>query len=157
MPLLRARCNPLPLPPPLHVCEQVLLPLSQAEVEELSEGVRAEQKKLMASAPTEWNSRPGFASKQAKKKGAAPAAGGEGGKSNGAGENEGMTAVVDEAAAREGGEGAFDDDSSLGLLYRLLLAEMYQGNGASGGQNNRWIDPDALLQVSLVTSLQISV
>lgn len=99
---------------------QVELPMSQAQIGELSEGVRADQKKLMEAAPTEWNS--GLA-----KAGGVARRGGEG-------------------AGEVGGERGADEDSSLGLLHRLLLAEMH-GDGPSGGLNNRWIDRDALLQV----------
>ncbi|CAM9738124.1 unnamed protein product, partial [Ectocarpus sp. 4 AP-2014] len=126
--------------------DRVLLPLSQAEVAELSEGVRADQKKLMEAAPTEWNSGPGRMAKEAAlaaaKKGA--------GRPRDSGEDE--MAQPTAANDRQGGDGeagsgvVVDDESSLGLLYRLLLAEM-QGNGSSGGLNNRWIDRDALLQL----------
>lgn len=51
----------------------------------------------------------------------------------------------------EGWEGG-GEDSSLDLLYRLLLAEMY-GNGSSGGLNNRWIERDSLLQVGGAASI----
>eukprot|EP00903_Cladosiphon_okamuranus_P011861 g11142.t1 len=136
--------------------ERVMMPLSQAEVEELSEGVREDQKKLMEAAPTEWNSGPGRTAKEAalaskKKKGGRRR--GSGGAGNA---EEDETGLVDlsggdksaggGASGAGGGVGVVDDDSSLGLLYRLLLAEM-QGNGPSGGLNNRWIDRDALLQL----------
>lgn len=144
---------------PKNAREKILLPLSQAEIQELSEGVLAEQKKLMRAAPTEWNSGPGFQGKEAKKRKAAQAAAekGETRRDDGcgeAGEIDEATAVVDQAVVEgrggRGGAAAVDDDSSLGLLYRLLLAEMHQGSGPLGGLNNRWIDQDALLQVRLV-------
>lgn len=139
------------------------MPLSQAEVGELSEGVRADQKKLMEAAPTEWNSGLGRTAKEAALAAAAAAAkkkrgrrrhGSVGGEGEGGDEEEDdETGLVDPfgddgSGGRPGaaGVGVVDDDSSLGLLYRLLLAEM-QGNGPSGGLNNRWIDSDALLQV----------
>lgn len=78
----------------------------------------------MEAAPTEWNSGLNRIS-GAPKRGRVPTEG----------EEEGG-----------GGESRKDEDSSLRLLYRLLLAEM-QGNGPFGGLNNRWIDRDALLQV----------
>ncbi|CAM9667804.1 unnamed protein product, partial [Ectocarpus sp. 13 AM-2016] len=126
--------------------DRVLLPLSQAEVTELSEGVRADQKKLMEAAPTEWNSGPGRTAKEAAlaaaKKGA--------GRRKDSGEDEmAQPAAVNDKPGGDGEAGSgvvVDDESSLGLLYRLLLAEM-QGNGSSGGLNNRWIDRDALLQL----------
>lgn len=131
---------------------QILPPLSQAEIGELSEGVLADQKKLMEAAPTEWNSGPGRTAKEAaiasKKDAAAAAAAGGGGRRKGGGDvggGEDDAGLVDHQAG-DGGAGVIDDKSSLGLLYRLLLAEM-QGNGSSGGLNNRWIDRDALLQV----------
>lgn len=142
-------------PTPTRSC-QVMLPLSQAEIGELSEGVLADQKKLMEAAPTEWNSGPGRTAKEAaiaaKKRGADAAAAGErqtgsggvDGVSGGSG-GEDRTGLADQQAGGDGA-GVIDDTSSLGLLYRLLLAEM-QGNGSSGGLNNRWIDRDALLQV----------
>lgn len=136
------------------------MPLSQAEVGELSEGVREDQKKLMEAAPTEWNSGPGRTAKEAalamaaKKKEKGGRRKGKGGSADSGDGEEDETGLVDQSGddgpgdnrAGAGGVGVVDDDSSLGLLYRLLLAEM-QGNGSSGGLNNRWIDRDALLQV----------
>lgn len=130
---------------------QIEPPLSSVEVEEISETVRVEQKKLLESAPTEWNS------------GLRRTMGGR--RKGGAGKG---VLVVQGDIAREhvlgcssGGDGDFDYDdeddeeydeegdymTSLGLFHRLLLAEM-RGEGTSGGLNNRWIDRDALLQVS---------
>ena len=131
------------------------MPLSQAEVGELSEGVREDQKKLMEAAPTEWNSGLGRTAKEAalaekKRKEGRRKGDGSGGAADG-GEEEDEPGLVDQSGedgsgGAGSGVGVVDDDSSLGLLYRLLLAEM-QGNGPSGGLNNRWIDRDALLQV----------
>lgn len=131
------------------------MPLSQAEVEELSEGVREDQKKLMEAAPTEWNSGLGRTAKEAalaakkkkagRRKGGSAGAGADGG-GDGEEDEMGLLDPPGDDASGAAGVGVVDDDSSLGLLYRLLLAEM-QGNGPSGGLNNRWIDRDALLQV----------
>lgn len=118
---------------------------------EISEIVRVEQKKLLESAPTEWNS------------GLLRTMGGRG--KEGAGKGvvvmQGDIAQGQFLGGSSGGDGDFDYDNeddeeydeegdymtSLGLLHRLLLAEM-RGEGTSGGLNNRWIDRDALLQVS---------
>lgn len=117
-------------PPPLPC--QVLLPLSPTEVGELSANVRADQKKLMEAAPTEWS-----ANARAARKAAAD-------EQRGSVEEE--AGVGGDRSLRVGEDTLFDDSTSQGLLYRLLLAEM-QGDGPSGGLNNRWIDRDALLQV----------
>ncbi|CAN0070823.1 unnamed protein product, partial [Scytosiphon promiscuus] len=143
--------------------DRVLSPLSPAEIKELTNGVQAEQQKLMAAAPAEWDSRSGTTGKQAKKKREASAGGGGGERgrrdegNGGAGDTDGTTAVVDRevsgAEDRWGGGAVVDDESSLGLLFRLFLAEMHLGNGPLGGLNNRWIDQDALLQLRGTASL----
>lgn len=130
---------------------QIEPPLSSVEVGEISEIVRVEQKKLLESAPTEWNSGLRRTMRGRRK----------GGAGNSDVVMQGDIAQGEFLGGSSGGDGDIDYDdeddedydegedymTSLGLLHRLLLAEM-RGEGTSGGLNNRWIDRDALLQVS---------
>ena len=116
---------------PTHTSRQVEPSLSPAEMEKIPGRALEDQKKLLASAPTEWNS--GF------------------GKASGGGSaRRGRTSKRQAAEGQDddGEEEEEEEDSSLELLRRLLVAEM-QGQGASGGLNNRWIDRDSLLQVGV--------
>lgn len=140
------------VPPPRSPPCQVVQPLSPTDVRKLSEGVRDDQKKLMEAAPTEWSSAARAIAAasdvrdEANKEEGAGAPGEERGSvndgDNGVQGDVGCDGADVASSAATGAAVASSED----LLFRLLLAEM-QGDGPTGGLNNRWIDRDALLQV----------